>query len=96
MQNAFKFTRKHSMVALTARATDERVLFEVEDERGGLPPGKADDLFSSFEQRSPDRSGIGLGLSICAKAAAAAGGEVRVRDFPGVGCVLTIDLPRLR
>lgn len=96
LQNAFKFTRKHSMIALTTRATDERVLFEVEDECGGLPPGKAEDLFLPFEQRGADRSGIGLGLSICAKAAAAAGGEVRVRDVPGVGCAFTLDLPRLR
>jgi signal transduction histidine kinase len=96
LHNAFKFTRKHSMIALTTRATDERVLFEVEDECGGLPPGKAEDLFRPFAQRGSDRSGVGLGLSICAKAAAAAGGEIRVRDCPGVGCVFTLDLPRLR
>ncbi len=96
LQNAFKFTRKHSMIALTTRATDERVLFEIEDECGGLPPGAVDDLFRPFQQRSDDRSGIGLGLSICAKAAASAGGEIRVRDFPGIGCAFTLDLPRLR
>jgi signal transduction histidine kinase len=96
LQNAFKFTRKHSMVALTTRATDDRVLFEVEDECGGLPPGKTEDLFRPFEQRGADRSGIGLGLSICAKAAAAAGGSVRARDLPGVGCAFTLDLPRAR
>jgi signal transduction histidine kinase len=41
LQNAFKFTRKHGNVSLTTRATADRVLFEVEDECGGLPPGKA-------------------------------------------------------
>jgi signal transduction histidine kinase len=94
LQNAFKFTRDHGDVALTARATADRVLFEVEDECGGLPPGKTDDLFRPFEQRGSDRSGVGLGLSICFKAAKANGGEIRVRDLPGKGCVFTLDLPR--
>jgi signal transduction histidine kinase len=94
LQNAFKFTKKDSHVSLTARATAERVLFEVEDECGGLPPGKAEGLFRPFEQRADDRTGLGLGLSICLKAAKANGGEIRVRDLPGKGCVFTLDLPR--
>lgn len=94
LQNAFKFTRKHSKVSLTTCATADRVLFEVEDECGGLPPGKAKELFRPFEQRGADRSGVGLGLSICLKAARANGGEVRVRDLPGKGCIFTLDLPR--
>jgi signal transduction histidine kinase len=64
VQNAFKFTRPHGHISVRARATDERVLIDVEDECGGLPPGKAEDLFRPFEQRSVDRTGMGLGLSI--------------------------------
>ncbi len=94
LQNAFKFTRKGGSVSLTAHATADRVLFEIEDECGGLPPGKIDGLFLSFEQRGADRSGVGLGLSICRKAAKANGGEIRVRDLPGKGCIFTLDLPR--
>lgn len=94
LQNAFKFTRKGSEVSLTTLATATRVLFEVEDECGGLPPGKAEALFRPFEQRGADLSGVGLGLSICLKAAKANGGELRVRDLPGKGCVFTLDLPR--
>ena len=71
------------------------MLVEVEDECGGLPPGKAGDLFRPFEQRGGDRTGLGLGLSITRKSIEADGGTVRVRDMPGTGCVFTIDLPRL-
>ena len=95
LQNAFKFTRpRHPRVA-EASATDDRVLIEVEDECGGLPPGKAPELFRPFEQRGADRSGLGLGLSISRKSIEANGGELRVRDIPGTGCVFTIELPRL-
>jgi signal transduction histidine kinase len=94
LQNAFKFTPRHGHVSLTARATDDRVLLEVADECGGLPPGKAEELFLPFEQRGADRTGVGLGLTICLKAAKANAGELYVRDVPGKGCVFTLDLPR--
>jgi signal transduction histidine kinase len=94
LQNAFKFTRQGSSVSLTVHATPERVLFDIEDECGGLPPGETERLFLPFEQRGADRSGVGLGLSICLKAAKANSGEIRVRDLPGKGCVFTLDLPR--
>ena len=96
LQNAFKFTRPGSHVSLKASATEERVLIEVEDECGGLPPGKAAELFRPFEQRGADRSGLGLGLSISRKSVEASGGQLRIRDIPGKGCVFTIELPRLR
>lgn len=65
-----------------------------EDECGGLPPGKSEDLFESFAQRAHDPSGLGLGLSICRRAAQVCAGEVYVRDLPGKGCIFTLDLPR--
>lgn len=94
LQNAFKFTRKGGSVSLTARATADRVFIEVEDECGGLPPGKTEELFQPYSQRGDDRSGVGLGLAICLKAAKANSGELHVRNLPGKGCVFTLDLPR--
>jgi hypothetical protein len=95
LQNAFKFTAPQSQVLLAVRATAERVVIEVEDECGGLPPGKAAELFRPFEQRGADRSGLGLGLSITRKSVEANGGKLGVRDMPGKGCVFSIDLPRV-
>jgi signal transduction histidine kinase len=95
LQNAFKFTRTNGHVSLKTSPTRDRVLISVEDECGGLPPGKADELFRQFEQRGRDRTGLGLGLSISRKSVEANGGEIHVRDMPGIGCVFTIDLPRL-
>jgi signal transduction histidine kinase len=94
LQNAFKFSRAHGTVSLHTRVTEDRVLIEVSDECGGLPPGKAEELFRPFIQGSTDRSGLGLGLSIAQKAVRANSGEIAVRDIPGTGCVFTIDLPR--
>ena len=61
----------------------------------GLPPGKAEDLFVPFSQRSAKRTGMGLGLSISRKGVEAMDGALSVRDLPGKGCVFCIELPRL-
>jgi signal transduction histidine kinase len=94
LQNALKFSHTGGKVALRTSATRNRVLIEVEDECGGLPPGKIEELFRPFEQRGHTRTGLGLGLSISRKAVEAMGGQLGVRDLPGKGCVFSIDLPR--
>jgi len=93
LQNAFKFTPVHGHVALRSRREGNRLFIEVEDECGGLPPGKVDDLFRPFDRRGVDKSGLGLGLAITRRSVSANGGEIRVKDLPGKGCRFTIDLP---
>ncbi len=95
LQNAFKFSPKGTTVSLRARSAADRVLIEIEDECGGLPPGETETLLRPFVQLGADRTGLGLGLSICLKAVKAISGDLRVRDLPGKGCVFTIDLPWL-
>ena len=93
LQNAFKFTRLSGHVWLRIRATAERVFIDVEDECGGLLPGTAEAIFRPFEQRGPDRAGLGLGLAISRQAVEADGGKITLRDIPGKGCVFTIEMP---
>ena len=93
LHNALKFTRPRGHVSLRTHLRQGLVLIEVEDECGGLPPGKAEELFRPFEQRGRDRSGMGLGLAISLRSVRANGGELSVRNLPGKGCIFTIALP---
>lgn len=95
LQNAFKFSHPAGEISLRTTATGDRVLFEVEDECGGLPPGRIEEMFKPFEQRNDDRSGLGLGLTISRRGIEAMGGQLTVRDLPGCGCVFSIELPRM-
>ena len=95
LQNAFKFTRAGSSVTLRVGASSERVLIEVQDECGGLPAGEVDELFRPFEQRSANRTGVGLGLAFSRWGVEANGGRIHARNLAGVGCVFTVDLPRV-
>ena len=94
LQNAFKFTKRHTEVSLNVRSTADRVMIDVADQCGGLPPGAPEDLLLPFTQRGANRAGVGLGLSICRHSVEANDGVLSVRDIPGSGCVFTIDLPR--
>ena len=93
LQNAFKFTRPQGTVSLTAYTQEDRVFIDVCDECGGLPEGKAEQLFEPFS-RGSNRTGLGLGLGIALNAVRANAGDLTVRDVPGKGCVFTIELPR--
>jgi signal transduction histidine kinase len=93
LHNAFKNTPSGGRVLLRAHAEHGRLLIEIEDQCGGIPPGTGD-LFQVFgERRGSDRSGLGLGLSIARKAIRAHDGEIRIRNIPGQGCVFIIDVP---
>jgi signal transduction histidine kinase len=95
LQNAFKFSRPggHVVVRTDTATAEGRVRIEVEDECGGLPPGRAEDLFRPFEQRGRDRSGLGLGLAIARESVETNGGLISARNVEGKGCIFTIDLP---
>jgi signal transduction histidine kinase len=93
LQNAFKFTQRHTHVSLSAYASAGRILIDVEDHCGGLWPD-AEKMFVPFAQAGADKSGLGLGLSICQRSVEANNGVLRVRDVPGSGCVFSIELPR--
>jgi signal transduction histidine kinase len=98
LQNAFKFSRPkgHVVLRTDTETASGRVLIDVEDECGGLPPGAAEAIFRPFEQIGADRSGLGLGLAIARESVETNGGLIRVRNLPGRGCIFTIDLPMLR
>ena len=93
LQNAFKFSHPNTEITLTAQASGDFVEIKVADHCGGLPPGRAERMFSPFSQRSGDRTGLGLGLSIARQGVEADGGVLSVRDVPGTGCVFTMSLP---
>jgi len=93
LNNALKFSRPRSNVDLRASQSDGRLTIDVLDSCGGLPPGKAEELFKPLVQRGENRSGFGLGLAIALQAVEAHHGTIRVHDCPGVGCKFTIDLP---
>jgi len=96
LQNAIKFSKKGGTIWVRGLDAGSTVVLEVEDQCGGLPKGKAEELFRPFTQKSSDKTGLGLGLSISRRAVALNDGNLSVRDIPGTGCVFSITLPKIK
>jgi signal transduction histidine kinase len=94
LQNAFKFTQPGTEVTLSAFEQAGRIRIEVRDHCGGLPNGHTEKLFEPFMQDGTNKSGVGLGLTICRRSVEANLGTLRAHDLPGSGCIFCIDLPR--
>jgi signal transduction histidine kinase len=71
------------------------VLIEVLDACLGLPEGHVEELFRPFEQRSADRTGMGLGLAFSRWGVEANNGRISAHNQAVEGCVFTVDLPRI-
>src|SRR4051812_45258418 len=87
----FKLAAFLDDIAITGglHAGYRRIEFRVELVDPELEVGADAQLLASGE----DRTGLGLGLSIARKAVRAQGGDISIRNRPGVGCVFVIDLP---
>src|SRR5262249_28105690 len=93
VHNAVKFSHPGTSVEVRTRIENDRVVIEVEDRCGGLPPGTVEKAFVPYAQMGKDRSGFGLGLAIAKEASDAHGGTIRIQDLPGKGCVFALELP---
>jgi signal transduction histidine kinase len=96
MRNAVKYTREGGRIDVRLRHGEGVASVEVEDECGGLPDAKPEELFTPFVQRGADRSGFGLGLAIAKDAVQAHQGSVQVSNLPGKGCVFMLSFPCVR
>lgn len=94
IQNATKYSREGGCVRVRGRSEGGMVHLDIEDECGGLPEGKTEELFRPFLRKGTDSTGFGLGLSIARRAIMLNGGQVCARDLPGKGCVFTVELPQ--
>jgi signal transduction histidine kinase len=64
----------------------------VHDSCGGLPPGKVEKAFAPFVRLDSSQDGFGLGLAIAKQAAESHGGNIRVQNVPGKGCIFVLEL----
>lgn len=93
LRNAVKYTGRGGAILVRLREGNDSVSVEIEDQCGGLPEGKTEELFIPFVQRGGDRSGFGLGLAIAKAAVETHRGRVQVSNLPGRGCIFMATFP---
>jgi len=93
VRNAVKYTPSGHRVEVRGHVVEGRAVIEVEDQCGGLPPGKVEEAFGAFVRLTDREKGFGLGLAIAKQAVDAHGGSMRVQNLPGRGCIFVLEFP---
>jgi signal transduction histidine kinase len=97
IENAAKYSRKGSQIAVGAESSDNMVVINVTDRGVGIPYKLLDKVFQRFYQREAvvagRRDGIGLGLSICRAIVEAHDGKIWVESEVGKGSKFSFSLP---
>jgi len=85
----------HAELWLTGDLHDERYRLRVRDNGPGIDPDARKHLFEPFFTTKPGDQGLGLGLTLSASLAAAAGGNLGVEHPPQGGSTFVLALPLL-
>jgi signal transduction histidine kinase len=95
LANAVGFSPHDTIVGLSAKRAEHRVIFTVTDSGPGIPPDVKDKVFNWFESHSHGsrHRGAGLGLSLVRSFVELHGGKVRVHSTVGKGTTVTCDFP---
>lgn len=97
LDNAFKYSPAGTPVVVQCRSEPGAILVGVEDHGSGLSTEEAAHVFEPFyrtdQARRDGRPGVGLGLPVARRIAAAFGGLLEVRSEPGSGSIFTLRLP---
>ena len=90
--NALHFTREGS-VTMRIDATDDAMLFTVEDTGPGIPADKADFIFEKFTKLDMFTDGLGLGLFLCRRVVQLMGGSLTLDTQYKDGSRFVLELP---
>ncbi|GMU84057.1 MAG: sensor histidine kinase [Planctomycetota bacterium] len=96
LENAAKYTPPGSSIHIRARREAGAVIrIDVCDNGPGLPAGATRTIFEKFERQRPagDRSGVGLGLTICRTIVRLHGGEIGAENLASGGARFWFTLP---
>lgn len=80
-------------VTLSARRAGGRLLLTVADDGAGMAPETLRRLFEPFFTTKDPGKGRGLGLAVCQRIIADAGGTIEAASAPGKGSAFTVHLP---
>lgn len=93
--NVGKHTPSNTPIFIRARAVGDGLEVDFEDSGPGLPAGREDEVFESFQRGETDapRKGAGLGLAISRAIVQAHGGSIHAVPREGGGTRIVVRLP---
>lgn len=97
LDNAMKYTEEGTMIEVSFKTEENKVVFEVKDYGKGMLEEEIPYVFERFYTSSKggdsNRKGTGLGLAICKSIVNAHGGEIQVNNHSQGGACFTFYIP---
>ena len=95
LENAVKYSRKGSLIEVSALLLDEKIRLQIADRGVGIPVDDLNRIFDKFYrvQRPESVSGTGLGLSISKGIVEAHHGTIYAHSRDGGGTIVSVELP---
>ena len=95
LDNAFKYTKKGSVIDIEAKARGDKVILSVSDNGEGFSDNNTQRLFDPFRRGGKESkiTGIGLGLAICKTIARAHDSELLAFNAPEGGASFVLIMP---
>jgi two-component system sensor histidine kinase/response regulator len=95
IDNAFKYSRKGSKVALSSQVTDNAWIFKIQDYGRGMTDHQISDIgaFMQFERQLYEQQGLGLGLSLAETLVEFYGGNIDIQSQKNLGTNVCISIP---
>lgn len=98
--NALKYRHpdRPPLVEVSTRETAKSWVISVADNGIGIPADRRKDVFEMFVRANdrPERSGLGIGLAVCARVVANHGGRIWIEGSPSGGTTVNVSLPKNR
>lgn len=96
ISNAVQYSHDDSVIYLSIRESEDRVLFSVRDTGQGIAPQYKDKIFQRyFRVPGTKQEGTGLGLAISKEFVEAQGGQITVESDFGAGSTFTLVLSKV-
>lgn len=93
LDNAVKHGGDGQKVDVSLSEEADRVHITVRDYGHGIPEGELPHVKEKFYKGSSKNRGTGIGLAVCDEIITRHGGELKISNAPGGGCLVSIDLP---
>lgn len=95
--NAVSYSPSKTEIMVEARASDDALVIQVEDQGYGIPADALPRIFEKFYRvprlEDAETQGTGLGLALVREIVELHGGRVTVESEPGVGSTFSVRLP---
>ena len=95
IENAYKYAEDNEKITLHISENTKHVNFLIKDRGPGIPDNLIKNITKAFVRgENQEKSGFGLGLSICYKVISAHGGELLIANNPKGGASFTLCIPK--